>query len=224
MGRDSHVDDPRGVFDASAARYVEFAGTELGPATEHAVDLSTLAAFVELVRAGGRGTVADLGCGPGRAAAHLSRHDLEVVGVDVSSELLVLGREAHPAVPFVEGRIDELPFADSSLVGAVAWYSVIFTPPSLLPALVTELARVVAPDGPVLLAFQSGSGEAAVTTDAQSTGISLTSYRHDVEEVCTRLEDAGFSRHATTVRPASLTHESTDQAFVIARRRRTPDG
>lgn len=208
------------MFDASASRYVEFAGIELGPATEDAVDLSKLAAFVELTRATGHGgIVADLGCGPGRAAAFLSRQGLEVVGVDVSSELLLLGREAHPSVPFVQGRIDELPFTDRSLAGAACWYSIIYTPAPLLPAIVAELARVVAPGAPILIAFQAGAGEAVVRTDAQGTGITMTSYRHDVEDVCAGLEAGDFGVHSATVRPATLPHESTDQAFVIARRR-----
>lgn len=220
MTRDPHVDEPRGVFDASAARYVKFAGTELGPPTEDAVDLQVVAEFVELTRAAGRpGIVADLGCGPGRAAAYISRQDLSIVGLDVASELLVLGRAAHPTIPFVQARIDELPFADGALAGAVCWYSIIFTPPPLLPAIAAELARTVALGAPILVAFQAGEANAVVTANAQGTGITMTSYRHDVEDVCAILDAADLTVHAATVRPASLPHESTDQAFVIACRR-----
>lgn len=219
MSRDRHVEEPRGVFDASADDYVRAIGTELGPATEDVVDLSMLDAFAQLAHASGPGVVADLGCGPGRVAAHLDRHDLTVVGIDVSFELLSRGRAAHPGIPVAQARLDELPFGDDAVVAAVCWYSIIFTPPQLLGAVADELARAVRTRGPVLVAFQAGASDAVVAPDARSTGITLTSYRHDVHDVCDRLVTSGFEVHARARRAQSLPHESTDQAFVIARRR-----
>ncbi len=219
MRDDSHVDAARRVYDASASDYVAFVGTELGEATEDAVDRSMLAAFVELVRSSEHSLVADLGCGPGRVAAFLAREQFDVVGIDVSSELLALARVAHPGVRFEEGRLDDLPFMDDALAGAVCWYSIIYTPPDLLDGVLTELARVVAPDGVVLLAFQAGAGDAVVKVDAHGTGVSLTSYRHAVDDIAHRLDDAGFAVHASTLRTSSLSHEASPQAFLIARHR-----
>jgi SAM-dependent methyltransferase len=219
MDRDRHVEEPRGVFDASADEYVHAIGTELGPATEDVVDLSMLDAFAQLAHASGSGVVADLGCGPGRAASHLARLHLAVVGIDISFELLSRGRTAHAEIPVAQARLDELPFGDGALIAAVCWYSIIFTPPQLLGAVTDELARALRAQGPVLMAFQAGASDAVVTPDARSTGISLTSYRHDAHDVCDRLATSGFEVHATARRSRSLPHESTDQAFVIARRR-----
>lgn len=219
MRRDDHVDSPRAVYDASSARYVEFVGTELSGATEDAVDLAMLVAFVELVAQCKPCKVADLGCGPGRVAAFLARQQVEVVGIDVSKRLIATARKAHPHVRFEEGRLDDLPFVDRSLAGAVCWYSIIYTPPDLLAQVFMEIARVLASGGLVLLAFQAGTGDAVVKTDAQGTGLSLTSYRHDVDEVARRLQTADFDLHATAVRSPVLDHEATPQALVIARRR-----
>lgn len=219
MLEDGHVAAPRKVFDASASEYLEFVGTELGGATEDAVDRSMLAAFVELVGSCGGCQVADLGCGPGRVAAFLAREQLDVIGIDVSSELLVRARRAHPHVPFAQGRLDDLPFVDDALAGAVCWYSIIYTPPDLLDGVLEEVARVIAPGGLVLLAFQAGTGDAVAKADAYGTGISLTSYQHDVGDIAHRLDDAGFQVHASTLRVPSLSHETSPQAFVIARHR-----
>lgn len=136
MGSDRHVETARLVHDASATAYVDFVGTELSDATEDAVDLSTLTAFAQLVRSGDAvGKVADLGCGPGRAAAYVAQHLPGVVGLDLSSEPLIRAGRAHPEVPFAQGRLDLLPFADETLCGAVCWYSIIHTPPPLLTRL-----------------------------------------------------------------------------------------
>ena len=217
---DRHVDDPRQVYDAAASDYVDFVGTELGDATEHAVDRAMLAAFVGLVGQPARGrVVADLGCGPGRAAAFLVGDGLEVVGVDVSSAQLAQARHAHPHIPFVQGRLDELPFVDAALAGAVCWYSIIYTPTASLGGVLAELDRALASGGLLLLAFQSGTGEAVVRANAYGSDVALTSYRHDVEDLARRLEGAGFAVDATTQRAPSFEHESTPQAFVLARRR-----
>lgn len=231
-GRDArfvpaHVGQPRAVFDVSAARYVEFAGTEIGPATEDAVDRAMLDAFCALLPSpeplpspphGSSRPVADLGCGPGRAGAVVAGRGHAVVGFDISTALLRLGRDAHPAIAFGAGRLDRLPVADGAFAGAVSWYSIIYTPPDDLAAVADELARAVAPGGPVLVAFQAGDGQRIDSPSAQGTGLPMTSMRHAPDVVAAALTDAGFALHARTVRSPYLPHEDSDQAFLLARR------
>lgn len=206
------------MFDVSAADYVGFVGTEISEATEDAVDRSMLDAFVALVTAQGGGLIADLGCGPGRAAALLRRGGLDVVGIDISTELLAMARSAHPDIRFEEGRIDDLPFSDGALAGAVSWYSIIYTAPTLLDDVFAEIARVLAPEGFLLVSFQVGSGQGDERESAFGTGLPLTVYQHDVNDVEHRLEAAAFTIHARTVRNPRLGHEVAPQAFVLARR------
>lgn len=205
------------MYDASADLYVRLVGTELHEATEGAIDQALLLAFVELVPARTPTRVADLGCGPGRVAALLARHGLEVVGVDVSRRMLAHARSAHPDVAVGEARLDALPIATSSLAGAVCWYSIIHMPPAALDPVFAELARVLDDGGQLLLAFQEGAGDAVHRADAYGTGHALTSYRHGVEDVTRRLRSAGLVVHATARRVPELAHESTPQAFVLAR-------
>ena len=219
MGDDDHVEPTMAVYDASADRYVELVGTELHEATEGPIDRALVLAFVEMVTARPGARVADLGCGPGRVAALLARHGLDVIGVDVSREMVAHARSAHPAIAFEEGRLDALPLATASLAGAVCWYSIIHTPPAALDPVFAELARVLEPDGRLLLAFQEGAGEPVHRPDAHGTGLVLTSHRHGVDDVMRRLQSAGFVAHATARRAPELDHEATPQAFVFARLR-----
>ena len=211
--------DATAVWNASAERYVEFVGTELSAATEGPIDRALLTAFVDLAASRPGARVADIGCGPGRVAAFLARSGLSVIGVDPATELLARARLAHPTIDFVEGRLDDLPIPDASLTGAVCWYSIINTPPAGLDRCLIELHRVLEPDGSLLLAFQSGGGEPVFRSDAYGTGLPLTSYRHGVADVTERLKTAGFRVHSTTERVPELAHETTPQAFVLARRR-----
>ena len=44
---------------------------------------------------------------------------------------------------------------DRSVAGVVAWYSLIHTPPHDLPPIVTELSRILAPGGHILVGFHA---------------------------------------------------------------------
>lgn len=217
MPPDDHVAAARAVYEASADTYVQFAGTEISDATEAPVDRALLRAFVDLVKAGTSTRVADVGCGPGRAAAFLVNHHLEVVGLDPSPAMLAVARVAHPDIQFEQGQLDDLPLAEASLAGVVCWYSIIYTPPEYLGHAFAELARVLRPGGHLLLAFQAGNGEPVLRTDAHGSALSLTSFRHSLSDVTGRLEDAGLSVRATALREPEFAHETTPQAFLIAR-------
>ncbi len=212
-----HVTAARAVYDATADVYATSIGTELSAAFEGPVDRAFLAAFVEYVGLPA-GPIADIGCGPGRAAAFLSALGLDVVGVDISEAMLTIARDAHPGIRFEEGRLTELPFGDGTLDGAVCWYSIIHTPPEQLDEVFVEVARVLAGGAHLLVAFQAGGGEGVHRADAYGSGISMTSYRHDPEHVARSLVEAGLAVHARAVREPELGHESTPQAFVVARR------
>jgi ubiquinone/menaquinone biosynthesis C-methylase UbiE len=217
--QDDHVAAARAVYDASADRYVEFVGTEISSATETPVDQALLTAFVDLVKGGTSRRVADLGCGTGRATAFLARHDLDVVGLDVSPAMLDAARIAHPGISFEEGRLADLPVEDASFAGVVCWYSIIYTPPGSLGDVFTELERVLIPAGYLLLGFQAGDGGPIHRTEAHGTAFSLTSFRHSPGDVSRRLRDAGLDVRATALREPELEHEQTPQAFVIACKR-----
>jgi ubiquinone/menaquinone biosynthesis C-methylase UbiE len=93
----------------------------------------------------------DVGCGPGRIIQVLAPRFGEVHGVDVSDEMLRLGRERlkeHPNVQLhrLEGTHLK-PFADGTF--QVMWsYSVFYhMPRSLYYSYLKELSRVMAPGG-----------------------------------------------------------------------------
>lgn len=217
-----HVRSTRAAYDATVDGYLAFIGTELSDAIEDAVDLALVDAFADLVRrstpASTTALVADLGCGPGRVAAHLAARGLPVVGFDLSPAMVAAARTAHPDVRFEEAPLSSVPLADGSLAGAVCWYSIIHTPPDRLDEVWAELARLLVPGGWVLLGFQAGDGEAVHRSEVAGRAVSLTNHRHDPRHVATTLAAHGFEPHSETRRAPVHAHETTAQAFVLARR------
>jgi ubiquinone/menaquinone biosynthesis C-methylase UbiE len=94
------------------------------------------------------GPVVDAACGTGRLTAHLlERHP--VIGVDNSPEMLARARQKFPQASFLDGDLAALPIETASVTSAVSALALSHLP-ELTPA-VTELARVVAPGGRVVI-------------------------------------------------------------------------
>ncbi|HWP27210.1 MAG TPA: class I SAM-dependent methyltransferase [Xanthobacteraceae bacterium] len=63
--------------------------------------------------------VADLGCGSGVFSNLLQQAGYDCVGLDISPKLVALARRKYPAVSFVEGDVERLPFPSASFDGVL---------------------------------------------------------------------------------------------------------
>jgi SAM-dependent methyltransferase len=211
---DSFVKTTRTFYDAIAEDYATHfqdagAGTPL--------DRAAMAGFAELV--GQDGEVADLGCGPGRVTAHLASLGLSVFGLDLSESMLSIARRENPGLRFEQGSMLDLDLPDGALDGVVSWYSSIHTPVDRLPALFAEFRRVLAPGGPLLVAFQVGD-EPRHLDQPFGHPVALDFERRQPAAIAELLTAAGFALVSRTVRePDEALGESTPQAFLIARSR-----
>jgi len=208
----SYLTDTRAAYDTVAVNYAELTRAELAGKP---LDRAMLAAFAELVRSAGAGPVADLGCGPGRIAAHLRSLGVDAFGVDLSPGMIAVARRDYPDLRFDEGSITALDLADGALAGIVAWYSVIHTPPEHLPVVFAEFHRVLAPGGHLLLAFQAGDERVHIEHAYGHTLSSLHAYRLHPDRVAGQLRDAGFVVHARLLREPGE-REKTPQAYLLA--------
>ncbi|WP_180686244.1 class I SAM-dependent DNA methyltransferase [Streptomyces gossypiisoli] len=201
-------------YDAIAEDYAHLFRDELAAMP---LERAILTAYAELV--GRDGEVADLGCGPGRVTAYLASLGLKVFGLDLSAAMLAVARRENPALRFEQGSMLALDIPDGHLAGVVSFYSSIHTPTDRLPALFEEYARVIAPGGHLLLAFQAGDAPRRLD---QPFGrpVSLDFLRRRPEHMTDLLAEAGFTLHSRTVREPDpeRTTETTPQAFLIARR------
>ena len=202
----------RTAYDTVAVDYEALLRDALGASPD---DRAVLGLFAERVREAGGGAVGDLGCGPGRVTAHLHDLGLEVFGLDLSPGMIEVARRTHPHLRFQVGSLLDLPVADDALAGALAWYSVIHTPPERLPAVLGELVRVVRPGGWLVLAFQEGDGEPRHIAQGYGHDVDLDAWRHSPSYVESLLAAAGAQVRVRVVRePEGV--ERTRQAYLLA--------
>lgn len=207
------LETTRTAYDSVAALYAElFPDSVAG----RPLDAALVAAFAELVRGAGGGPVADLGCGPGGVTARLASLGRPAFGVDASPAMVELARRAYPDLRFDEGSLLALDIADGALGGALAWYSIIHTPPEDLPAVFAEFARVLAPGGHLLVGFFAtgdGSAGAAEPFDHKVA----RAYRLSVDRVAELAAEAGLAEVARMSREP-VEGERFRQGRLLARR------
>lgn len=114
-------------------------------------DVHGEAAFV---RRYGPRSVLDAGCGTGRVARELARHDVDVVGVD--RDPVMLATAARQA-PHLDWRLDDISGVDLGRafdVVLLAGNVMIFLAPGTEGTVVANMARHLAPDGRLIAGFE----------------------------------------------------------------------
>ncbi len=211
-------DDVRRTYDLIAHDY----DREIGDELDHKpLDRALLTALVELV---GSGRLADVGCGPGHVTRYLATLHDDVVGLDLSPEMVAIARSHAPGLSFDVASMLALPVAEGSWAGAVAMYSVIHLSAAERRTALAELARALRPGGHLLLAFHvSGPDLPPGSSNHLSTW-----FGHDVDVVAHFLEPdavaadllaAGFDMVATTLRePVADREYPSRRCYLLARR------
>jgi len=94
----------------------------------------------------GSGTrMLDVACGSGYAAGMAAERGAEVIGIDITPELLAIARERLPGAEFHDSGMDVLPFAAESFDAVTAFSALQFAEDPA--AAVAEAYRVLRPGG-----------------------------------------------------------------------------
>ncbi len=161
--------------------------------------------------------VLEIGCGPGRDATMLQAGGYRVVALDPAWAMLELAQPSGAACVQADGRA--VPILAGSVDGVWASAALLHLPRLELAIALTEIRRVLRPDGVLYCSFKRGVGEAA------SDGRWLAYYQPD--EIARMLRGADFALRdqweAADSRPgappwimtlarAATLHAATDQA------------
>lgn len=204
----------RASYDRVAEEYAAHIAEELAGKP---LDRALLACFVEQV--GGLGIIADVGCGPGHVAAYVYELGAQVVGIDLSPEMVAVARQRSPAIPFEQGSMLALVVSDASWGGIVALYSIIHLPPEERPRALTEFFRALRPGGLLLLAFHIGD-EQRHLDEWWGQEVSLDIWFLRPREIEALLREAGFTIEMSLARQPyapDVEHQS-QRAYILARK------
>jgi SAM-dependent methyltransferase len=138
-------------YDGIADEYARHLYSELD---NKPLDRELLTRFAARVK--GKGAICDMGCGPGHIARFLHDAGANVFGLDLSSRMIEEARRLNPEISFREGNMLALDLPDASLAGIAAFYAIVNLPRESLLQVFREMARVLKPDGLLLLAFHIG--------------------------------------------------------------------
>ena len=144
----------RSAYDTVADDYVLAFADDL---EELPLDRSILDQAVGMLM--GRGPVLDLGCGPGQVTSYVAQRGVESLGLDVSTRMLGHAAERTPSAMFTCGDMRHLPYRSASFSAVVAFYSIQHLPRPSLPDAVSEMSRVLDPQGLLVIAAHLGVGE-----------------------------------------------------------------
>lgn len=184
-----------------------------------AADRATIAAWCDSTT----GTLLDAGSGPGMWTRFLGggtrdEGGRDVWGLDVTEAFVASARARFPETTFAAGSFREIPAADASLGGILAWYSLIHTPPAEVPAVLAEFARVLRPGGSLLLGYFDG-------TAREEFGHRVTTaYFWSAEAFGALLVDAGFTVVSAERRDRRPGEASSRPHGALTAVRRDPPG
>ena len=137
-------------YDRAAGRYEEHFWDELEAKPWDRQRLSAFAAQVA-------DPVVEFGCGPGQVGAYVRAAGRQVIGLDLSGEMVRRAAAHLDAAAVADLR--HLPLAAESAGGLLAFYSVIHIRRTELEATFCEFRRVLKAGGRVLLSAHEGEGE-----------------------------------------------------------------
>jgi len=193
---DAWLSDTRSSYDSDASGYAEKVHGLLG---KMPYLRASLALFAELVHGAGGGPVADVGCGPGYVTAHLHDAGVDVCGIDLSPEMIAIARRDYPDLRFEVGTMTDLDLADDSLVGIVAFWSVIHVPDQAMPGVFGQFRRVLRPQGLLLIGFHVGDETRHTSEGYTGRPINVASHHRQPSKIAGWLRDAGFTIEAELV-------------------------
>lgn len=136
--------------------------------------------------------VLDAGCGQGTPVLRELSTSANATGIDFSRTQLELATENAPRASVVQGDMTDLPIRDGVIDAITAYHSVIHIPLEEHQTVINEFARILRPDGRLLLT--EGPGEwSGSNPDWLESGIEMQWDIAGAEATREYLRNAGFT-------------------------------
>ncbi len=148
--------------------------------------------FADLVKRNGGKEVLELGCGSGIQSKQLLDLGLEVVGIDISPNMVLEAKKRAPKANFLVGDIATVTFSASTFDGIYARASLLHIPKEMIPKVFESINKMLRDGGVFYLAVKEGKGEGEVEDSRHGINVKRFFSLFVKEEIEKLLEKAGF--------------------------------
>ena len=139
-----------------------------------------------------KGKLIDLGCGPGQTTKFIADQELtEIIGIDISEEMINVARSVNPHLHFETGDILKLEYPDKTFGSAVAFYSIVHFDHEQIKTVFKEVKRVLKEDGQFLFSFHIGE-DVVHLDDFLEQKVNIDFYFFDTEKIIDLVTGTGF--------------------------------
>lgn len=136
--------------------------------------------------------ILDVGCGQGAPILTRIARAAEAIGVDFSRGQLELATDNAPTAALLQGDMTALPVRDEAFDAVTAFHSLIHVPLDHHQRVLEEFARILRPDGHLLLTEGSGAWQGA-NPDWLDSGVEMQWEIAGPDATKEQLRAAGFS-------------------------------
>ena len=206
--------DKHGIQRAYDAAATEYAARLFHELDGKPIDRKLLDLFAERVIPLGR--VCEIGCGPGEVAHYLHQCGVDILGIDLSPNMIAEARRLSPEIDFRQGDVCALPFADNSLAGIVGLYLIVNFRTDDLSKAFDEIFRVLMPEGVLLLAFHIGT-EIVHLDEFFGQKVPIDFVLFEVDEIVDLLKETGFEVQEVLIR-RPYPQDIEAQAYLFTRK------
>ena len=181
------MDNPKQIvargFDSITQSYLKLIES-MGPMVRE----KYLRVLINSLPAGAR--ILELGCGAGIPMTKRLANNFKVVGVDISEEQLILATSNIPEASFILADMTRLNFTDTAFDAVVAFYSITHVPRNEHFHLITNIYRMLNPNG--LLVATMGTGDVPDTIEPDWLGAPMFFSHFDGNTNVALISEIGF--------------------------------
>ncbi|OGI12482.1 hypothetical protein A3K64_04185 [Candidatus Micrarchaeota archaeon RBG_16_36_9] len=173
--------------------------------------------FLELIP--GNGKILDAGCGPGVDSGYMKARGFEVLGVDLSEEMLKIAKQKFPKIHFELADLRALKLKPNSFDGILASCSLIHIPKKDIIPTLQNFNKFLKRDGKIYIALQAGKSGEIFINEPFKPDEKLFLNIISIDEIKDLLFKTGFSIVKKYERkPKSKEELNFTKLFIIAKK------
>ncbi|HAY34007.1 MAG TPA: methyltransferase domain-containing protein [Ignavibacteria bacterium] len=139
-----------------------------------------------------RGTLIDLGCGPGQTTKYLFDCGMtDILGTDISVNMIKAAKKINPHINFETADMLKLKYADKSFGSAIAFYSIVHFDIDHVKKAFSEINRTLKDNGQLLISFHAGAETVHMDNFLDHT-VNIDFHSFETAKISELLTETGF--------------------------------